>query len=192
MIFILGSCQIIFSQNQNDTTDTFSLGDFGFDLGIGLNKLKERSIKRSSLHENIVVIEKSLKSYPSFWLETNFIFDKYYIPKLESKDKGSGKKIDFKEKKFRTIRPGFFVSAKIDDSQIFSGFAIGGILAFKRLKNNPKNNSLNIGIGYSRTAITTFADGINVGEPLPPNFEQIVMEEKWTDGILLIVSFRIF
>lgn len=161
------------SKLLNIDSDFFK--NFGFGLGVGLDYTSMNHIEDFNMVGNTPYITKESNFKPSLYFTTVWNFDKNIFNQSKS---------------YGHIRPGLYTSLKVNGDNVFSGFGVGGLLAFKRDLDGKE--SLNFGFGYSRTQIATFVDGITGGEPMPENFDRVLTKETWVNGFQLIVSFKVF
>lgn len=186
--FIFCNCSFVFAQsNEKDNQSNNFAGHFTGGVSLILNSTNEDNIKEASIYDGIVVVKETENFAPKLGLNANWVLDKMGCLS------------------FKWIKPGIYSAITVTgDKNLITSFSSGVMFSFMKIpfkektsektgeQTKGRKNSINFGFGYSRSKISTFADGIVAGKQLPENFDDIVMHSKWVNGLSLKVSFGVF
>lgn len=166
---------------DDGSSSTNGIGSWGLGFGLGVEQYREDFIENASINgeERIVVTEETYNTRPSAWLTINWnIGDigKKAENKLNVLSAGNTKNVKW----------GAFAGVKLigNSTDTFSSFALGPQLTFE----TDKGRAISVGFGWVTHSTKSYARGIEPGESLPVQFDDIVFEEGTENSYMIMMS----
>lgn len=167
-------------QEKTSTLDSLT-ETFKFGIAIGFENYDSSYISEVETvgEDRVVRIVDSQDRKPNVWLESHYLWDGW------ASDQG-----------FTHSAPGFYIGARLlgPDSGVFEAFSLGVMWSFKRtrLGNVPPAGqiaeSINIGIGPVWHKTKVLASGIQEGQPLPENYNDVKLDSRDEVSWVLMLS----